>query len=464
MMSVRARALSLLEAALAHVNDRVRLGAVRSAGKIGDAFPAFNITTIPLEEQANKERRRIYARIAERLKKETSLRVLSALEDVLFTAWLDQGPEGELAEHALVKFSPPTELKVLRWTVRPWDAFHDFSALRSEAPESERSDWWIDRKRQARTEPRPAPLQDFLPLADEIDHAFPGIEGLLELLTRLAAAGYEGGPVPPWMWSVASRHPEYFDDISPSALLDRAPPAFRDALKAVWARAAKGPFQTTMRRLGGSLATIASDDAHYLADLLLTAHDRPEGDALHRILLDLACHPDPRFRRRLADWDLHSLCVPPQERLEIHAASLRAGYDRELVDHIWDDVEFHISKEDGIERHKFSEVVAERFASFDGDDDLSFPQLLVWATEFDTIRWLDVLERRLQRGGTLWAVMRGSSDNGGPVSPVSNRGDFGLVLARLSSWQEQDLIDDVERTCFQSKSRTSPWFRAAGDS
>ncbi|MCA9670668.1 MAG: hypothetical protein KC503_33960 [Myxococcales bacterium] len=443
MSTLREHAMALLERGVEHASEAVRLAAIGAADRLGESHPAYKISEIPLESRSATERRAIFEQLGRRLQTESSLAVLHALETTLMTSWLRLRPEADLAEEALGRFEPSVQLRVLRWTIRPWDGFENFSLLRAEAPNEKRWSWWVHRKRH---QPRQHEqlVEQFRPLVDDIDDDYRGAVGLVELLKCLVSAGYDGsGQVPPWLWAVAERHTDYLTDLVVGEARQLVPAQFVASLEAVWSHTHPRAFEVAVETFSEP-ESLSVDEAMWLLRLLVVAPDHPEGGDCHHWLFRLASHSSVSVRESLVDLYLHALKVAPQMRLELFAAALRAGYDARLIDHIWSDIHYQIDKHAPLDMRSLADAVINAFIDCDNEDDRDLPQLLMWCLGGDTTRWLDIIEQRLRRDGDVWSIMQASLGSGAQVTPIEGSGEFATTIERVRSWRDGALIDEVQ--------------------
>ena len=457
LRAIRSRALDILTGSLSHDSPTVRQAAAQAAGKIGEPHPAFRGEVLPLEDLAAEEKVVVFHVIAERIQEEQELSVLYAMEDVLLESWLLQSAGSDVAEEALSSRSRPTELKVLRWTRKPWDAFDSFKVLRQQAPNEDRWSWWVQKKHDARTDTALDKLvESFVPLAEEIEHSFPGVAGFISLMNRLVDGGYDGsGMVPPWLWSVASRSPGVLHAcLHDTDVADQVPEQFTGSLRSVWSATAQDAFSRTREQLPESLVEAEPGDVHQLLHALTVAPDRPDDNMSTEVLKELAGHPVAGVRVSIVDWHVNIRKVPSDRRMMIYAAALGAGYDRQVAQKIWRDIEHHVVREGGeVKRRGLRDVVVQAFIQRRGDQedtvDTVLPNLLLWCLREDTGAWLEVLERRLRSGGDLWGLKLASGHMGMRQEPIHSIEDLTLTLTRLANWKQEELIDEVQHNEFQ---------------
>ena len=453
MCSIRRQAMNILFRSLSHASLEVRRAAVQAASKIGESHPAYRGEVMSLEDLVAQERRQAFQIIADRLQEEQEISVLHTMEDVLLKSWLMQVPGSDVVEEALADFSCPTELKVLRWTLKPRDAFDTFTELKQEAPDEDRWSWWVRRKHDSRADATVEQMTDNLrPLVEEIKRAFPGVQGFITLLVRLVEGGYEGsGMVPPWLWGIASGSPELVDTcLRDPAVVKQVPVQFIGALRSVWSATDQEAYGKARAQLPDDLKESRPEDVYWLLRTLMVAPDRPDAETAAGVLEELAGHPDPGVRDSIVDFYINWLKVPSTRRIVIYAEALSAGYNRDVAEHVWDDIEHHIMRgSEDVERAPLRDAVVQAFIQEREQDDTVLPNLLLWCLREDTRAWLDVLERCLQVGGELWGLRLAPEHMGMRQEPIHSVADLTLAISRLESWEQEELIKGWQRAEFQ---------------
>ena len=164
---------------LHHPQTGTRKRVVETLQQHGSIHPSIS-RQVPLEERIAEERRLILASLANLLKTESDITVLSSIESLLINWWAMEREDEFIAGLLEIYDSRRSALyTAYRSYIAPDEVIEDFKAIKQKAPQKGKWNWWVDNGTKERQ------VEDFVPLARAILSTHPSPEKLVEFLDLL---------------------------------------------------------------------------------------------------------------------------------------------------------------------------------------------------------------------------------------------------------------------------------------